>query len=476
MLRMTGGFVRLAVYLCEHDAKIPAGGQVDSFGFFRDYLDKCLGDDEDAVLLVSLLSRVGFRDDLSTQLELLCAHPMLDLRPKDILETAKRFRNAPGFIAFGGRYLYVTPFLIAQVGFRRAWERWIEHDAKRFLTEFPSDLIDAFMERLQSAGTDAMREIVSDFFLHWVRSLGPPDLGNEATVSRLVHIIEVAPSPLAPLLRELTERMSLDELRQFHSGYKGEKARRELVWLAERLAYFGEYLVDAEAILLRLALAETEPHLGNSASRIWAALFRIALSGTPVPFADRIRLLEERLREADTAQLALGLQALDEVLTDGPVSRLAAPPLLFGRMPPEQWRPTDHSERQECRRLALTMATRLVAEGGPVAEGLRTTVIKCLSPLLLGGYIEEAQAVIGAAPLPDARLAAVGDELGRFLDIYCGELQPQVDRAQDGKKDDRGKETISKTLKETRRRIASTELEARVRDWYQSLVPSDLHG
>jgi hypothetical protein len=470
--RVTGGFVRLAVYLCEHDAKIPSGGQLDSFGFFRDYLHKCLRDEEDSVLLISLVSRVGFRGDLATQLERLCAHPMLELSPKDIRDTAKRLRNAPGFIAFGGRYLYVTPLLIAQVGFRRAWERWIEHDPKRFLTEFPSDLIDAFMERLQSAGTDAMKEVVSDFFLDWVKSLGPPDLGNEANISRLVQLIEVSPSSLAPLLRELTERASIEELRQVHSGYNGEKARRELVWLAEKLAYFGEYFADAEAILLRLALAETEPHLGNSASRIWGALFRIALSGTPVPFPDRIRLLEARLREADATQLTLALQALDEVLTDGPVSHLAAPPLLFGRLPPEQWRPADRNERRACRRLALAMASRLAAEGGPVAEGLRTTVIRRLSPLLLEGYIEEAQAVIGVAVLTDALLAAVVGELEKFLDVFCRDHALPGGRTQS----DNASESNSLPTNQTRRRIAAADLEARVRNWYRSLVPSNLHG
>ena len=98
-----------------------------------------------------------------------------------------------------------------------------------------------------------MRTTVLDFFLAWARKLGPPDLGNEASVVRLVRLIEVQPETLVPFLRELLERTPLDELRQLHSGYEPGKARRELVWLAEKLAYFGEYFDDAEAILLRLA-------------------------------------------------------------------------------------------------------------------------------------------------------------------------------------------------------------------------------
>jgi hypothetical protein len=401
---------------------------------------------------------------------------MLNIQPKAVRDVAERFRHSPGFIAYRSRYLYVTPLLMARVAFQSAWERWIAPDARRFLAEFPADLIDAFMERVQASGTDAMREVVSDFFLEWVRNLGPLDLGHEPTVSRLVRIIEVNPGPLGPLLRDLIERTSLEELGRLHSGYKGEKSRRELVWLAEELAYFGEYFQDAEAVLLRLALAETEQHLGNSATRIWAALFRIVLSGTSVPFIERLGLLEGRLREADAAQLTLALEALDEILADGPVSRLAAPPVLFGRKPPEQWRPADVDERQACRSLALAMAARLASAGGAVAEGVRAAVIKSLSPLLLQGYIEQAQAVIGSAPLPDALLAAVAEQLAKFLDIFCKDHSSPVQRAR-GKVDrNQSHEPATEGATGTRQRVASAELEARVRHWYESLIPPDLHG
>ena len=109
-------------------------------------------------------------------------------------------------------------------------------------------------------------------------------------------------------------------------------------------------------MLLRLALAETEPHLGNNASSVWQSLFRIFLSGTPLPFVDRLPILEARLRAADPTQRHLALEALDEILTDGPGARLAAPPMLFGRLPPPEWRPASNEERRACRSLALAMA------------------------------------------------------------------------------------------------------------------------
>ena len=473
--RLAQGFVRLAVDLCEHDILVPSDGRVDSvFGFFHDhYLTRRLRpEDLEAVLLISLLPRVGYRDDLAGQLESLCAHSRIDRQPANIVGIAQRLRQSPGFVAVGGRFLYVTPTLIAQVAFQSAWERWIEPDPRRFMAEFPPELIDGFVDRVRSSGTPAMREFVTDFFLNWAANLDPLDLGQPPSVLRLVHLIEVHPETLVPMLRGLLERTSLEELRQVHSGYEGEKARRQLVWLAEKLAHFEEYFAHGEEILLRLALAETEPHLGNNASRLWEALFRIALSGTPVPFVDRLRLLEQRLREAGGYQLSLGLAALDEILADGPVSRLAAPPVLFGRLPPPQWRPSNDAQRGSCRSLALGMVARLAESGGPVAEALKSAVVKRLAPLLLGGHLEEVRSVLGVDPLPDALLAEVVREIEEFLDVFCKDHQVPFHREADLGDGDQAAGPEVRHIK----RAAGADLEARVREWYRSLVPSSLHG
>jgi len=477
--RLAQGFVRLAVDLCEHDALVPPDGRVDSvFGFFHDYyLERRLRPEElEGVLLISLLPRVGYRDDVVGQLESLCAHSRIDRRPLNIVEIAHRLRHSPGFLAVGGRFLYVTPMLIAQVAFQSAWERWVEPDPRRFMADFPPELIDPFIERVRSSGTSAMREFVTDFFLNWAANLDPLDLGRQPSVLRLVHLIEVQPETLVPILRGLLERTSLEELRRLHSGYEGEKARRQLVWLAEKLAYFAEFFAHAEAILLRLALAETEPHLGNNASRLWEASFRTVLSGTPVPFVDRLQLLEQRLRTADPQQLTLGLAALDEILADGPVSRLAAPPVLFGRLPPPQWKPSNVEQRSSCRGLALGMAARLAESGGPVADGLRSAVVNRLAPLLLAGHLEEVKTVLGAGPLPDALLATVVREIEKFFDVFCKDHPIPVHRTNNRAAAPGDEDQIAGSEMRHLPRVAGPDLEARVREWYRGLVPSGLHG
>ena len=102
---------------------------------------------------------------------------------------------------------------------------------------------------------------------------------------RLVRLIEVQPEAMIAVLRGLLERTAVNQLRGSVHAARGERARRQLVWLAEKLAHFAEYFTDAEAILLRLAIAETEPHLGNNASRVVGG----PVSHRPVRDADSVR-------------------------------------------------------------------------------------------------------------------------------------------------------------------------------------------
>ncbi|HEY1187464.1 MAG TPA: hypothetical protein VGE74_07385, partial [Gemmata sp.] len=384
-----------------------------------------------------------------------------------VVQVANRLKQSPGFIAFAGRYLYVTPTLIAHVAFEGAWNRWIEADPARFLGALPPALIDHFMQRVQSAGTALMRETVSNFFFAWATKLGPPDLGVENTVLRLVRLVEVQPETFLPLLRGILDRTPPDEIRQLHSSYpEGANARRQLVWLAEKLAHFPEAFGNAEAVLLRLAVAESEPHLGNNASSLWAALFRIFLSGTATPFSQRLSLLEERLRTADAVQRPLALAGLSEMVFDESVSRLALQPVLFGRIPPQQWRPADETEHRACHRAAVEMMVRLTTNAPAIADSVRALVVRGLSRLLLRGYLNEVRAIIGPPPLSDTLLAAIGRAVEDFLSAFCRDHELPVNGAARG----------NGTREPKSEAPARDGLGVQVREWYQSLVAGDLHS
>ena len=442
---LSRGFVRLAGDLCAHDSLVPPDGNIGGLhGYFRDYLTSRLNPAElDAVLLVALLARVGFKDDVASELDSLCAIPAIKLDRSRIVQAANRIRQSPGFIAFAGRFLYITPDLIARVAFGLAWEKWIAADPAGFFCTLPEEAIEPFLARVQSAGDEAMRQEVTDFFLGWAHSLAPPDLGDPQTVGRLVRLVEAEPGRILPVLARLVEDCPVEDLRRLHAGYEAGRGRRSLMWLLEKLIRFPEWFLRAERILLRLALAETEPQYGNNASRIWSALFRPRLSGTAVPFSERLALLERRLRTHDTGQLVLGIEAIDEILGNGPVMGLAHEPVLFGRVPPRQWQPANRKEFVACRQAALGLCARLASEGGPLAERIRRAVVKHLPPLLVSGWLTDVRAVLGDDALPDPLLADVLRELERFFDYYGSERR---------------------------------EIMEPVRRWHASLVPQTSHG
>jgi hypothetical protein len=463
---LSAGFVRLAVELCRQSDLIPAEGHIGSvLTFFRDhYLRSRLRPEEQVVVeAISLLPRIGYRGDLRQQLEGLCQ--AVGLTPDQVVQTASRLKQAPGFIALGERYLYVTPRLIAQAAFQCAWNRWIRSDPEHFfLNRFPGEMIDQMAEQVRACGTEEMRQAFSRFFHHWTSRLGSKDLGKQTTVHRLVRLVEVEPCTLLPRLRRLIESLPVEELRKLHGptpvangdghplrqNVGGQNARRELVWLADKFLHLPEHFADAERILLRLALAETEPY-SNNASGVWKDIFRPYLSGTSLPFTERLQLLEQRFQTTDETQLALCLDVLPGPLSaDRPLaSRVLGPPIVAGRIPPADWEPADAEEEHECWVATVELLGRLSKSQPPtVREGLVNAILQHLSDLLWRGFLPQVAEIIESEPLPDARLVEVLRELDRFLEYHCSPDSKRVPE----------------------------KTEAAIRDWRRRLVPNSLHG
>ena len=179
--RLAGGFLRLAVDMCRYEHLIPSDGDISpvSNKFLDSYLTRRLDEEKcDAVRLISLLPRIGYRDDVALELLALCNHPMIKLDGQKVIRIAQQLKHSPGFIAFAGRYLYVTPALIAQVTFQSAWDNWIEPDAERFLSELDPNLLGGFLERTSQAPSTPSAVTVTDFFYRWARTLVSEDSGE----------------------------------------------------------------------------------------------------------------------------------------------------------------------------------------------------------------------------------------------------------------------------------------------------------
>ena len=439
-VNLSRGFIRLAADLCNRDSIISAQGNIGSvLSEPREYLRNRLNDKELRIVeAISLFQKVGYRDEVREELNFLCE--ILNLDRNSILEIAQQLKDVPGYVAFAGRYLYITPAIIAQVSFEGAWKRWIQYHPPAFLGKIPQPLLDAFLHRVSTSSSGEVRRIVGDFFRRWVTQLQPIDLSNISKVEKFIVLIEINPQDYLPQLANLVERASKDELLQVTGGimHRGG-TRRSLVSLAERMAAFPEFFSYAESILWKLALAETELNLANNAKHIWQQLFRIFLSGTAVPFIARMDLLEKRLFTEDRERINLALECFNRAFNERGL-RIVGSPVFAGRIPPENWQPQTQLELEECFDKALTILLKAARSNIPSLQtGALNVAINLIPTLLANGYLEQMKALFSRDTLSQEILVSLIRRLQDFLRF-------------------------------------NSDASEEVKQWLQILIPNDFHG
>jgi hypothetical protein len=458
-VELSGGFVRLAADLCSHDAEIRQRGDVGHIiPDVREYLRLRLNDANDlkALQAISLLHIVGFKQDVAGELEALCG--WLGLVKADVLDRVTRLKDSPGFVAIGGRYLYVTPKIVADVAFQDAWERWFALDPLSLLSKLPGILMESFQRRVAASGDAAARRTVADFFRQWGAALTIRDLVDHKNLDRLLAVGETDPDTYLPLITSLTLESSLDDLRSIDARPAEEQMwrwgpRRHLVWFLERIAAFPEYFRDAEAALFRLALAESEPGIANNASGVWRQLFRPLLSGTAVPFTERLNLLKERIFVEDPQVQVLGLSAVELCLASlfGMATRDMGPQIVAGRIVPEDWRPETYAELWDCLDKTLELVAEIATSSLPTLRVAGERIaLSHARQLLAANRLAVLQSIFTTARLTAAVLPKLLEQIEQFL---------QYDTA-----GTHGRPAVPE------------EYTRKVREWQKTLMPGDFHG
>src|SRR5580704_1379689 len=271
---LCGGFIGLAADMCRYHHQIAASGDLGPvMQSVEDYYLGRLPDERRKhIEAIALVSRIGFKRDQEKELEELCK--LCGLSVSEVKETANKVHDSPGFVGIGGPYLYVRPKIVARVAFGEAWHRWGRLSPEDFLSKLPGSLLDQFLDRVSNSAAQEVRRLIAEFFRAWTLRLTSQDLMDQAIVERLCALIETRPGEFLPRLRFLVEQATIEQLQVVKGQWAGTwGTRRSLVWLCERLAAFPEYFDEVESILLRLAVGESEPTIGNNATHIWMQTF-----------------------------------------------------------------------------------------------------------------------------------------------------------------------------------------------------------
>ena len=416
--RLADGYPRFAAYLARHDDRILQSDDLGSvLPSIREVLRKCLPDhdEHDALALLSLFTKLGFRADLADELKQ--ATRLVGMEYPPIRDALQRLHDGAGFAATAGRYYYATPEIVAQAAHEVGWRKWVSDDPQVFLEAIPEQLLESFLRRSATVPSEEVRRACGDYFRGWVNALAPSDLSNGPTVEQLSILTETDPEAYFPRVRQLIFEASHEELQQSDGTTlpSGWLPRRALVWLAEQFGLFPEFFPDSEDILFHLALAESEPNIGNNATAIWEQLFRIVLSGTPVSFENRLEILKSRLGSDVPEARMLVLDALDHAL-DRQRTRTLPPPVIAGRIPPSEWIPKTRGEEHRCFVAIVHLLVELTeSEVGDLADRARAILGNQTRQLLGRGLLDSLACALTPAHTADATMALVLDGVESFF-------------------------------------------------------------
>ncbi len=426
---------------------------LDSTAWAHDELRRLVRDDKDREVLqaLSLFKRVGYKGDVSAQLDTVCG--IFGLARKDVLQRCTRLSATPGVAAVGSRYLSVRPRLFARPLFEAAWADVVFDNVNSFIEALPPDLRASLLKQAAVHAPVTARDALAEWATPWARTLVPGDLGSSSVVERLLPLVEVSPRRIAPILSDLVERASDDEARVGGDRVEHWPARTHVIWALRQLLERRETHGLAERALFRLARAEGDPESAarqsSSATETWAASFRLFLSGTEVSFKERLALLTAKVDRIGTDAIPLVVVALGFSL-DSHASKTEGTPIASGDVRPPDWHPSTYGEVWESLDGAISLLGRCMSDPAHRAMALRT-LVRHGRGLLQSGRIEALRSALQSVSMGEQERVAVLGIADDFLGF-------------DAKKDD-GKED----------RYPPEYVES-VRAWHTSLRRDDLSG
>jgi hypothetical protein len=350
VVRFADGYVRLAHLAADAVAQSPS---MDVRGLLnRDeihlFLDKMLGvGDRRALYVVAVLTSVGWTGDKQEEGKAIADHLHLDWNW--VRATVDDFNRRLGIAPHGGRFRYISP---TPLGIHLAVEAWSTYPD--FLNSLPNVLPseearEAYYNRLQSIASNpqareyARGELASFFCID--------DFKKVNIVRRWSSLSSADPDAAARnILKALTDTTFEDRLQIKNL------ARREMVWTLVRLAWKRSSFHDSVKSLALLAEAENE-EWANNASGEFVARFQIFLSGTAVPYLERLTVIDELMVEGRTSLARLAVKALTQA-GNRQNSRIMSAP-ASDELPEKEWQPNTPKEQLKCIEVAITRLSKI---------------------------------------------------------------------------------------------------------------------
>mgnify|MGYP003288526563 CR=1 FL=1 len=332
----------------------------------------------------ALFEHVGFRAEREEEYLFVARH-FARIDADDSYRHVKDFQRR-GVIDERGRYIRVVPLPLAVRLAADWWQGCSPSHARQLIRmEMPGELAEALCNRV------AMLD-----FLPTARELGEDLCGERGPFgraevlqsergARLFHpLVGLNPEASAHALERAFANRSCEELRQVRRG------RRDIIGALARLVFRQETFPLAARLLLAFAAAETE-HWSNNATGIFQQLFRIYLSGTETPPAERLIIIDEALASPELNRRTVAVQAIGRALQTSSFSRMAGTESQGSGPALQDWRPRIQQDWQKVFNYLDEVLQRLTAVAvgtGELAELARDAIAGNIRGLVSYGRTE----------------------------------------------------------------------------------------
>jgi len=408
-VRVCGGYVKLALFvariLAKQNVPLVELRQIDDVPqVLKKFVPRRTAQTIEAL---SLLSRVGWEDEVREEAKALAK--VVDLKFSEMQRSVKELKDQ-GIVLPRGRYLYVSPDLLA---INAAAELWDERGADliRIVSDLPGDqprrhllLRLAMMAEHPEVRKAVERMLADDGLFKTIEDL------DQEFLSEIFRILSAAlPQAAIEALTRVLAGTPRSRLLSFNSG------RRNIMWALESLLRWPETSLDAARCLRDLALAETEG-FSNNATGIFCQYLQLFLSGSPIPFFDRLVLADELARANDPVARQLAVKAAAAALTRHESRSGGDEDAVSHRPFPREWRPRTVEDLRIARRAAIRILVGLSTGSDEVSDSARQALIDSASGLAMDGLVDDAVEILEAAtPRSPEQVRSRADAAGWIL-------------------------------------------------------------
>jgi len=419
--RLAGGYVKLAFFVVRtlqrnrdfSPAELRKTPDIRSF--LKRFMDPST---LRALRALSLFGRLGWQDELRAEARAVCSY--LELPFVQFQEGVKDLRDQ-GVVLPRGRYVYVSPELLAIAAAADQWET-SGAELIEILASLPSPSCRReLLRRLATMGSE--HQMVKGAVEKLLSSQGAFKglAGLEDTfMSEAFRILSSAsPGAAVNRLDGIIESASFQDLIDFKVG------RRNVIFAIESLLRWPEASLQAARSLRALALAENETW-GNNATGIFAGYFHINLSRSPIPLSERLPLVDQLLEFGDKRSRRLACKALAATLAHSETRTGGNIDQDSGRAYPPEWRPRTWGDVWDSLNAAVERLNRIAGGDDEVGDEARAVLMQSVYTLASRGIPDKAiQVLDGLVPRNDKERRQIIEACSRIGQVDEGRISEE---------------------------------------------------